>query len=352
MSTKALTALVEKLHDKKHKLLGELSISVKKHIAAKKTEDCLIVVTKPINNRTASEVKWYWHDGLPFVQRLICFLQQKNFSTDGTTYTVDSVLTEEVATIVSRSFSNFYQSESELISKYAVAHILENQKIARALVESLVNNSKIARYASNRVKHQMMDVLLNGLLSQKEQIQSQIGHSIVMGTSKATAAIVSSKLATSIGTAATTAMGKVMVKHISIYIIKSIGVVTTKVMSVPVIKALVMKFATAAIVGALVKFIAVKAGISIGAAVAIVLLPILFRILAHEWDSFPDKLGKSIASSICGEIDDNFAETNKEALSNIFQQLLEEQVEAIGKHLAGNEEIADGLGEILDFVHS
>lgn len=352
MSTQALTALVEKLQGKKYKLLNELKSSVKKHIAAKKTEDCLIVVTKPVNERTTSGVRWDWSDGLPFVQRLICFLQQKNYRGNGKTYIVDSILTEEVAAIVSRSFSIFYKSESELISKYAVAHILENQKIAKALVESLVKNSKVARYASNKVKHQMMDILLNGLLSQKEQIQSQIGHSIVVGTSKATAAIVSSKLVTSIGTAATSAMGKVMVKHISVYIIKSIGVVTTKVMSVPIIKALVMKFAAAAIVGAFVKFIAVKAGISIGAAVAVVLLPILVGILAHEWDSFPEKLGESIASSICGEIDTNFIKTNKEALTNVFQQLLEEQVEAIGKHLAENEEIADKMGEILDFVHS
>ncbi|MUG98109.1 hypothetical protein F7734_39700 [Scytonema sp. UIC 10036] len=113
-----------------------------------------------------------------------------------------------------------------------------------------------------------------------------------------------------------------------------------------------MKFAAAAIIGALIKFIVVKTGISISAAVVIVLLPILGAVLAHEWMSFPKNLGEDISSSICEELDADFVKTNKEALSNVFQELLENQVEAIGKHLADDEEVSEKIGEVLSFLHA
>ena len=352
MSTQALTALAEKLEGKKHQFLRELETSVKTHVAAKKTEDCLIVVTRPVGDEHSAGVKWYWNDGLPYVSRLISFLRRKNFSTNGTSYGVDSILTEEVAAIVAGSFSKFYTSESALISEYAIAHILENEKIANGLIDSLVKGSKLTRYASARLKHQMKDLMMNGLLSQTEHIQNQIGHSIVTGTTKATAAIVSSKLAASVGTAASSAIGKVIMKKVAVYVTKNIGVATTKLLAGPVIKALVMKFAAAAIVSAFIKFIVVKTGIGIGAAIAIVLLPLLAAVLAHEWSSFPEKLGDSIAESICAELSDSFVKTNKEALSNVFQQLLEDQMEAIGRHLVGDAEVAEGISELLSFIHA
>lgn len=352
MSTAALAALAEKLEDKKYTFLNELRSSVKSHVAAKKTQDCLIVVTKSTSHPTASGVSWYWNDGLPYVSRLISFLQKKNHVENGTTYSVDSILTEEIAAIVANSFTTFYTQESEVIAEYAAAHILENQKIANGLIKSLVEGSQITRYASKRVKRQLMDTLMGGMLSQVEQIQGQIGHSIVMGTSKATAAIASSHLAGAVGQAASSAIGKVVMRKIAIYVSHNIGAVAAKLMAVPVIKALVMKFAAAAIIGAFVKFIAVKAGIGIGAAVAFVLLPILIGVFAHEWNSFPEKLGESIAESICAELDDNFVEMNTQTLDNVFQQLLEDQVEAIGKYLADDYEVAEQIGEVLNLIHA
>lgn len=352
MSTQALTALAEKLEDKKYVFLSELRSSVTAHVAAKKTENCLIMVTKPVSAPDSTGVNWYWNDGLPYVSRLISFLRKKNHREGFNIYSVDSVLTEEVAAIVAESFSKFYTRESELISEYAIAHVLENHKIAEGLIDSLLEGSKLTRYASNRIKHEIKDVLLGGLLSQTDYIQSKIGHSIVVGTSKATAAIVSSKLAISIGSAASSAIGKVIMKKVALYVSKNIGIVAAKVMAVPIIKALVMKFAAAAIISAFVKFIAMKTGMGIGAAVAIVLLPVLALVLSHEWTAFPEKLGKSIAESICAELDNSFVATNTQALSNVFQQLLEDQVEAIGKSLAGDEEVAEQISDLLSFVHA
>jgi hypothetical protein len=240
MSTQALTALVKKLQDDKHKFLGELKSSVKENVASKKTEDCLIVVTKPVFNQKAAGVKWYWNDGIPYIERLISFLKQENYRNNGSTYTVDSILTEEIATIVANNFSRLYKNKSELIAQYAVAHILENHKIANALIETLIENSQITRYAREKIKHQMRDILLNGLFSQTEQIQNQIGHSIAVGTGKVTAAIVSSQLAAAVSTAASSAMGKVLVKQIAIYVVKNIGAIAAKMMAVPVIKTLLL----------------------------------------------------------------------------------------------------------------
>ena len=350
MTTQALTALAEKLEDKKHLFLGELRSSVSAHVSSKRTEDCLVVVTKPAAAPHSAGVNWYWNDGLPYVSRLISFLRKKDHRDGFSTYHVDSILTEEVATIVADSFSSFYTSERDLISEYAIAHILENQTIANGLIDSLVEGSKLTRYASKRIKHEIKDIMLGGLLSQTDYIQSKIGHSIVVGTSKVTAAIVSSKLAVSVGAAASSAIGKVIVRKVALYVSKNIGAVAAKVMAVPIIKALVMKFAVAAIISAFVKFIAVKTGVGIGAAVAIVLLPLLAAVLIHEWTTFPEKLGKSIADSISNELSDSFVATNKQALSHVFQELLEDQVTAIGKHLAGDEEVAEQISELLDFV--
>jgi hypothetical protein len=354
MDKALLKSLIDKLEGKKYQFLNTLKADIKSHISSKKTEDCLILVTTPLSG--GSKVTWYPSEGLPYVQRLIAFLSKNNYSESGKTYKVDSILTEEVIQIVTKAFTRFYEENQQLIADYAVAAIAVDQKIANCLFNSLVTNNKATRFASDRVKGAIKDFLIGGFQERVNDFTGTIGHKISITAHKAISAPIATALAAKLSTAAAHAASmsvvKVMIMKIAYYIAAHIGVVIGKLMAVPAIKAIITKLVVVSVVAAMVKAIALKTGMSVGAAITVVLIPVLLAFVAMEWTGFPEKLGGSVADSIAQELGADFSKTNTQILEGLFEEFLGDQGEELGKFIAQDEEVTKQLTNLLTLVHA
>jgi hypothetical protein len=145
---------------------------------------------------------------------------------------------------------------------------------------------------------------------------------------------------------------KVMIMKITYYIAAHIGVVIGKLMAVPAIKAIITKLVVVSVVAAMVKAIALKTGMSVGAAITVVLIPVLLAFVAMEWTGFPEKLGGSVADSIAQELGADFSKTNTQILEGLFEEFLGDQGEELGKFIAQDEEVTKQLTNLLTLVHA
>lgn len=354
MDKDLLKSLISELEGKKYQFLSALESDIKYHISSKKTEDCLILVTTPLHG--GSKVKWYPVEGLPFVERLIAFLRKKNYSESGKTYKVDSILTEEVIQIVAKAFTRFYEENQQLIADYAVATIAVDRRIADSLFSSLIVNNKATRFASDRVKSAIKDFLISSFQERVNDLTGTIGHKISVAAHKAISAPIATALAAKLSTAAAHAASmsvvKVLIVKITYYIATHVSLVIGKLMAVPAIKAIITKLVVVSVVAAMVKAIALKTGMSVGAAITVVLIPVLFAFLAMEWTGFPEKLGGSVADSITQELGGSFSKTNAQILGGLFTEFLGDQGEELGKVIAQDEEVTKQLTNLLTLIHA
>lgn len=358
----SLKFLIDKLEEKKPKFLADLRTAIESHISSKKTEDCLILVTRPTSG--GGTTIWYPFGKLSQVQsyvpRLIAFLNplndQKIYKESGREYIVDSVLTDEVVQIVTNQFTQFYKDNQQLISEYALVIIASDQRIADCLLNSLVKNNKATRFATERIKGGVKDFLLGSFQERVHDFTGILGHKISIAAQHAVAApittAVAAKLATAVSHAASYSTSKVIIMKISTYVASHLGTVVAKVMAVPAIKAVITKLITASVVAALVKAIVVKTGMGLGSAVTVVLVPILLVFLAAEWMGFSEKLGEDIADSISKELGGDFSKTNSQILTGLFEEFLGDQGEELGKMIAQDEEVTKQLTNLLTFIHA
>jgi hypothetical protein len=354
-------SLVDRLEGNKYQFFSDLNSKIKSHVSAKKTEECLILVTTPING--GSPVKWYPtlvdpNEGLRYVYRLVAFLQQKDYysSSSKQWYKIDSVLTEEVIQITIDSFKKFYQDNQELIAINIIAAIGMDRQIANSVAETIVKNNKFTRFASKRAQEAIQNFLINSFGDQIHEVANSLGHQIVVASQHLMTSTIVTTVTGKVVTVATYALAtpavKIMLVKYSALIMSHMGIFIGKLMAMPAIKVALTKLIGLSVVAALVKIITIKVGISVGTAVTMVVIPVLLLLLGKEWIDFPTKLGNSIADSIHKELGAEFAATNQNILEKMVENFLDNWVMEFAENIADDEEISQCLKEIKKLVEA
>jgi hypothetical protein len=337
MNKDLLDDLVKALDAKKTPFLADLRSSIKEHISKKKTEDCLILVTEPIDG-SRSKLKWYPLQGLAYASRFLAFVRKKNYVESYTCYTVDSVLTDEVIQLVTEKITRFYEKNNDVIANYFMQMLLKDKELTNALCQTLLD-SKVTRFLSNRSKRAVMELLLSSFYSQFDQVKH----------------IAATKIAAAVSAAAAVPVVKAITTQVTHFIATHLGVIMVKLMAIPAVKSLIVmavkKFVVAAIISGFVKLVVAKLGVGVGSAVAITLVPILVGILAWEWMNFPTKLGEEVANAVAIGLESDFSETNNLILSKIFEQVGQEATN-IGKSLADDPDIQNQVDVLISLVHA
>jgi hypothetical protein len=311
-------------------------------------------VTTPILG--GSPVKWYPNEGHRYIYRLIAFLKQEDYysSSSHQSYKVDSSLTEEVVQITIDHFIDYYQDYQGLIAEHLIAAIGINRQYSQAFITTIVERNKVTRYASSKIKEKLVDALIHSLADKIPDFTGSLAHQIhiaahkIMGQSIVTS--LSGKALTVAFHTISTPMVKMMLIKYSSLIMSHIGVVLTKLMALPAIKAAIGKLVFLSVATTLVKIISIKLGLSVASTVTIVLVPILFGLLALEWSGFSKKLGDSIAKSTIEQLGGQFAATNHNILDNLFDEFLDCKVTEFGEIIADDEEITKNLKRILELI--
>lgn len=329
--------ILNALQEKKEPFFDKLRDSIRVYVSSKSTSECLELVTRQKDDTILAH--WTGSDGLNYVKRLIAFCRKKDF--DG--YQIDSGLTDGIVKLVTDELSSFYQDNSEAISKYLLQAMLQDKKASTAFFDTLFD-STIVRYISNEAKHQAMILLLEAIDVNTDQIKEIMKQKVTTFATIIFAKAVASPIAKAIMTKA----AYILAIHLKVLIPKLLAIPAIKSMIIIAIK----KFVIAAVVASFIKLIVAKTGLSAGTAVAIILLPIVLGILAYEWLTFPEKLGRGIAEGVIAEWDKNFTETNKTIIEKLLEDFIGNEAENFGKSLADNEEIQEAIQQLLNLVNT
>lgn len=330
MEKKELVAeLVGVLGEKKYEFLADVEEAIKTYVSGQGT-NCLSLVERNANGTISS--RWALSASPGYVRRLTAFCLRKKVGGRN----LDSGLTDPIIRIVIRKFEELYESSSEEISKTFLSFLLKSQTLSQSLVNTLVQ-SKSARRLSDEAKQRLAAFILAEL---KVVLGTAAAKSVIATTSKAVLAAVSKPIAHKLAML----MMKYMAVQLKIIIIKILSSAAVK----KIIALAVKKFLLAAVMATLIKLIMVKFGISAGAALWGLLLPLIAAYIVYEVATFPRHLGEKVAAKIAEDLSGSFGSINEEITGNVVDEFLDKGIGALADSMMQEQAIQDGLEELIN----
>ncbi len=334
--------LIEKLGGEKERFLNESEEAIKVYIAAQ-GKGCLTVIgRKP---QTGMSRVYPIKPELDYVKCLFAFCRGKSY--DG--YELDSGLTEPISNIVVGKFESLYAGNSAALSEALMQKFTTDETILKGLVQTLVDHRVAAMavgqaraYVAAQITHEITqkatDLIVKQIKAHSLSAFSLGGH--VGEVSKQ-----------AVGEAATATLAKTIAAVIVKMISSGMGPLLAKLLASAAFKTFIMaaikKYVIAAVIGIIIKFIAVKLGISSTMAWAVVLLPLVIGFMAYEIYHFPAKLADKVSKQVRAELDTNFVVINESILDKMFASLPDLGLETLGAEIAGNSQVAGAVDELI-----
>ncbi|HCT64799.1 MAG TPA: hypothetical protein DIC60_05975 [Lachnospiraceae bacterium] len=324
--------LVNSLGENKSEFINSVSYSIDNYISSQGIKKCLTVVER--TPQGAVYLEWEPYEGVDYVKRLIAFCRGQRYSGRD----LDSALTDPVVKIVTNEFEKFYtnDSNSELLSKALMEIIFKNEVLSGTLINSIINTAS-AKNISAVTRKKATSILIHQM---QKLLDTNLGHSISTLAGKAVTTAISAPIAHS------TAMliMKFMALHLKVILAKVLSSAAIKTMIAVAIK----KFVVAAILAVFVKIIAAKLGISAGAVIAFVLIPLILLYIAREAYTLPSTLGEKVSYKVSTELDSNFININENIMEQIFKEFISvDNILLISTYLSHEPEIQSGIDKII-----
>ena len=147
---------------------------------------------------------------------------------------------------------------------------------------------------------------------------------------------------------AASSVGKIAISKLAVVISKSLIPVLGKLLAKPAIAMMMKKFVVTAVLGSFVKIAAAKLGLSFGAALWIVLLPLLAAWIKRDIDNFPTTLASEISSNVAVDIDNNFEANISVIFDNLIDSFTEDQtIRQLTSAMTGDHELMSSLSDAV-----
>jgi len=349
-SSNLSSILIQHLENDKEKFLSDLRSDIRKKISSKSPAECLEIVTI----REGKSVKWYISEGVPYIKRLVSYLRKKNYDEDGRIYEVDSALTSEILDVVTKKMTSTIEKHQDLIADMAIAEIFLNEATQQQFINVLLQGKSV-KIINAKGKSMIAAALLNGIQQKFHNLSSSIASQFSDKVTQALAIASKSTIASNVTSIATkiiaSAGGKVILTKLSIVIGKSLAPLIAKILAMPAIKIALKKIIVAAVISSMAKFISAKIGMSIGAAIWVVLIPVIAYFLIKDIIELPDKLSVAISDAVTSDIRSNYTKTMSEIVTGLIANLTSNSViEEIGKNLGDDPEVAKELSKLIAVV--
>ena len=319
----SLARLGDILGEDKISFLDDLEASICKHIIGTGRQCVAVVQKKPNLDGTDDDPASQYilltyelkmDDLGDFVKVLFKFMRKKRHQG----YELDSALTAPVLDIVQQKFSCLYEAHGQEISQV----FLQALRTDDILLESFV--SRLSDMMSTKASREA-----------QRQIVELIAHQMHDALTSHAARVIGDGVAH----CSTTAVGSQVPARVLLHALSTnIGHVISEFMTSTVFKklvySLVHKVIMAVIVGAVVNFLTVTFGGSVGAgALSFVLFPVMAGILYQQAKELPIKLGREVSKSVRDHLSLGFEGMNREILSGTFERIFEgrELLEAVAE---------------------
>jgi len=201
----------------------------------------------------------------------------------------------------------------------------------------------------------LTDTLLHGLQDKFQEIGGNIASDVASKANSILINTVSSGIASKsvviAAKAATSGAGKAIITKLSLAISKALGPILVKLLAKPAITAVLKKYIYVAVIGSLAKFVMAKFGIGIGAAMWIVVVPLIILWIFNDVKNFPEKLGHDLAIALTKELDSGFSNQASDIISGLLAGLLSnESVKAFAEAMLSDPDVARDLTLLVSAI--
>jgi hypothetical protein len=286
--------LVEKMEQEKDDFLTRIEMKVKNYIASQGT-GCLTIVEKNAHGSLHEEWSLAPLDK-NYLQRLWKFCRAETI--DG--HELDSGLTEAVKALVVEEFNEFYQEHVSFLT----IEVLRNDAMQSCLNQT-ISNMKSLGYATQEVQALAVELVLG-----------QVEHALTQKAAHVALA------ATTLAEVTSNKVALLMVHHFG----EALAPLIAKSLAVPAVhKALLLivkKYVVAAVTTAIIKALAAKLSIGVGAATFLAIAPILIAWVAVDIYLFPEHLGRNVAAKIRSELDASYTSNNQLISHELYEGML------------------------------
>lgn len=326
MPTKSLDKILDHFDEKKSDILQKIENEIKEYVCLKETTFCLSLVDGQGKKSEPSANPFK----LPaYATKLALFLTS---SSD-----IDSCLTKPITDKVSETLCSFYQGETNEISQYVQEAILEDETLRKVFRDDVLG-ALVAKHISKEAKKQIIDLIMESLRENAGDITSVVGQKVSIVAGKAVALSANIPISKAIASKIAILIGS----QLKYFLAKALAAPAIKAIIVPVVKKVVI----VGIVAGFVKLIAAKTGASVGAVVAVILIPIILWWIRHEWQNFPENLGGKVARKVREELSGNYRSMNMDILEGLPEDFMNRSSSEIAKKLLSDDEIKAGVEKL------
>lgn len=323
--------VAEILNGQRDVIIADVKAAVTKDISGKSPGNCLTLVQRSFDGEVV--------DTLPmaaskrYAAALFAFVRKSNFEGKN----LDSALTDPTAQLVADIFMTRIGERADEIAKRLIPLLISNQRFVEGLSTAMLSSysGTIPQHLQRKITSALTTKLTSALA---QSVDATTAATVKASVAKAAAASVSSPIATKVSLAVLKSLS-VALKPI---IVKLLGSAALKAAIASKIKVVVF----GAILGAFIKLIGIKLGLTAGTAYFIFLLPIIVAWIAYEVSHFPGKLAEKVAEGIAADLAGNFAETTQSLSDTIVERVLVDGTGLIAAQLLNDDALIELIQEI------
>lgn len=314
-----LQDLVQELGVDKREFVSAVRASIREYVTSQGA-DCLAIVERDENGGVRRTLTL--GANLDYANHLLQFCRGKTIGG----WSLDSGLTDPIISRVTTEYARFYERRADSITASLVAELQEDRIALASMVGTLTE--RVVPALVPEVKDRLVDLLVHqmNVAIHSSTVQGMV-HVVSHSTAATTAAVTAKTLASLLLKSLTPQMKLLIIKHIlsSVVVQKFVLII-------------VKKYVSAAVVATLAHVLAAKLHLSLGAAMAIILVPLIAAFITHEIRTFPQHLGEKIAENLCYELEGNFTAVSESILSKVYDEVLNgDYYEMIGAVAASND---------------
>jgi len=353
MKQENLQSVVTAIVSEKQKFMQDLQSRIETTISKKRKRDCISVVTISPSGR---RVTWNPDDGVQFYPRFWAFLWNKpSYIENNVHYKLDSGLTEDILKEVTACYQALVLRHKGAIVDLVRTEIITNETMKSVFLNTITQDKRFSKLAVPAMKRMLTDTLLHGVQCKFQEIGGNVAsdvankaNSILMNTISSG---IASKTVAIAAKAATSGAGKVLITKLSLAISKALGPILVKILAKPAITAMLKKYIMVAVIGSLAKFVMAKFGIGIGAAMWIVVVPLIILWIINDVKNFPEKLGRDLGIALTKELDSGFSNQVSEVITGLLAGLLSnESVKAFAEAMLADPDVVSDLTLVVNAI--
>lgn len=326
-------AIARLIADRETTIIPRVRTAIRAHIAEQDRLTCLTVVARGLDGNIA-EIYTPRPPDVRYVKAITAFVLKKDFGGRK----LDSILSDGTAAKVSDVFSDELSTVSDQISDRLIPFLVRSEVFANGLSTAIV-----AAYRGSIPTHLQRQVTtaLSGKL--KAILAQQVDATSVGAIKVGVAKVVGAAVVSPVGAKLAAVMIHTLATSLKPIIIKILSSTALKAAIAAKLKAVII----GSFLGAFVKILAVKLGLSTAATVAWILLPLVVAWLSAEAYMFPGKLANSVSEAVAADMKSGFLDTSRTTAEMIVEMAITQAVALVAQQLANDDEVKEIMDELL-----